>query len=73
MAARRSCMRVQARLSTASNNPAFTYGKLDEAVSRNRRGGGDNTLMTMDGTVNKAALLLTISAVSAAYTWMQVR
>jgi len=63
---------VNAMMSTSSSNPAFTMGKIDEAIyeTGGRRGGAE--LMTVDGAVQKTSLLLAVSVMGAAYTWMQV-
>lgn len=65
----RRSLQVSAVFSSSTSNPAFTFGKVDSALAESRRGGQP---MTMDGTVNKAGLLLGCSILTAAYTWMQI-
>eukprot|EP00879_Flechtneria_rotunda_P010777 GHRR01011261.1.p1 GENE.GHRR01011261.1~~GHRR01011261.1.p1 ORF type:complete len:113 (+),score=28.65 GHRR01011261.1:426-764(+) len=70
-ASRTRTVAVAAVFSTTTTNPAFTFGNVDSAIIESRR--GSTTPMTFDGTVNKAGLLLGLSTISAAYTWMQVQ
>ncbi|GLC39292.1 hypothetical protein PLESTB_001574200 [Pleodorina starrii] len=61
---------VVARIMTStSSNPAFTFGKVDEALSESRRGGPP---MTVDGAVQKTGLLLAVAVASAVATWVQI-
>eukprot|EP00878_Enallax_costatus_P009717 GHUV01010149.1.p1 GENE.GHUV01010149.1~~GHUV01010149.1.p1 ORF type:complete len:168 (+),score=46.43 GHUV01010149.1:208-711(+) len=66
----RTPLKVAAVFSSTTTNPALTFGNVSTAISESRRGTGK--LMTFDGTVNKAGLLLVMSTMSAAYTWMQI-
>ncbi|KXZ46709.1 hypothetical protein GPECTOR_41g673 [Gonium pectorale] len=58
-------------MSSTSSNPAFTFGKVDEAIYETGRGSGGQ-LMTVDGAVQKTSLLLAVAMASAAATWMQI-
>ncbi|KAF5827301.1 Bax inhibitor 1 like-domain-containing protein [Dunaliella salina] len=56
---------------STTNNPAFTYGKVEESMLET--GGRRSTdIMTVDGAVQKTALLLGVSVLGAAYSWMQI-
>lgn len=72
-AQRRAPLRVRAAMGLAPppSNPAFRFGKLDEELGYSARPSGSNA-MTLEGTVTKGGMLLTLSAVAAAATWMQV-
>lgn len=55
--------------STSTSNPAYSFGKVDEALYETGRSGPP---MTVDGAVQKTGLLLIVALASAAATWMQV-
>jgi len=69
---RRPPLRVSALLAPSTTNPAFTGfgGHLDDAIVESRY--GDSAPMTVNGTVNKTACLLVLTAASAAVTWGQL-
>ncbi|KAG2484735.1 hypothetical protein HYH03_016482 [Edaphochlamys debaryana] len=57
----------------ATTNPAFTMGRLDEAVAESGYGGGrGGEVMTADGAVQKTALLLAVAMATACATWAQI-
>lgn len=51
------------------SNPAYNFGNLDNELAYSDP---RSEPMTIEGTVNKGALLLGITAIAASYTWMQV-
>ncbi|GIL67919.1 hypothetical protein Vafri_21192 [Volvox africanus] len=56
-------------MTSTSTNPAFTFGKVDEAIAESRRAGPP---MTVDGAVQKTGLLLAVALASAMATWIQI-
>ncbi|KAG2447861.1 hypothetical protein HYH02_007317 [Chlamydomonas schloesseri] len=56
---------------TTSSNPAFTFGKVEEAVD-DGYGGRSGPPMTVDGAVQKTSLLLAVTMACAAATWTQI-
>jgi hypothetical protein len=58
--------------SPTTNNPAFTSSSVNNAIIETQYGSRSEKPMTVDGTINKASLLLVLSMASAAATWMQV-
>ncbi|EFJ40599.1 hypothetical protein VOLCADRAFT_108084 [Volvox carteri f. nagariensis] len=56
-------------MTSTSTNPAFTFGKVDDAIAESGRGGPP---MTVDGAVQKTGLLLVVAVASAMATWVQI-
>lgn len=60
---------VARTMTSTSKNPAFTFGKVNDAIAESGRGGPS---MTVDGAVQKTSLLLVVAVASAVATWVQV-
>jgi uncharacterized YccA/Bax inhibitor family protein len=66
---------MMASIGQVSTNPALRHGNFEEAQRSGnwvRQGGGDAGMMTMEGTVDKTALLLALTAGAAAMAWQQI-
>ncbi|KAG2430115.1 hypothetical protein HXX76_010214 [Chlamydomonas incerta] len=55
---------------STSSNPAFTFGKVEEAVDEGY--GRSGPPMSVDGAVQKTSLLLAVTMACAAATWTQI-
>jgi len=65
---------MMASIGQVSTNPALRHGNFEEAQRSGNwvRQGGDAGMMTMEGTVDKTALLLALTAGAAAVAWQQI-
>jgi uncharacterized YccA/Bax inhibitor family protein len=66
---RRKAATVHAVLSSRTSNPAFTMGRVDEAIYETGRG---REIMTLDGVAMKTSGLMLVALAAAAYQWMQI-
>lgn len=62
---------IKAVLSSRSSNPAFTMGRVDEAVYETGRGRGGE-IMTTEGVAVKTTGLMLVAFAAAAYQWAQI-
>ena len=58
--------------STQQSNPAIQFGRINDAVRESRADVGHwPGDMTMNGALGKTAILVAITAISAAFSWQQ--
>ena len=62
---------ISAVLSSRSSNPAFTMGRIDDAVYQTGRG-ERGEVMTTEGVALKTSALMLVALAAAAYQWTQI-